>query len=258
MRILSIDPATKSLAVSLLDFNENWLSEIADVSGVNRTRFHAERDLMARINILNEWIMEIKRIIDSITQLKYVNVFDLVPGKKLADCPAIVRAQRLKGVVEYIKHVNAKIGGPLDTVLIEYQMSLNDKSRGVSAGLVYAFSSADADFLSASTYMNSKDEFAEALSREKCRVEIVGAALKGKVYFGSGNIQNFRKKYMSNYDCNKAHSKHNFLTWIADHDQQHLIEGIPKGNLDDVADSFLMAYAWAIKESFAQKMNAPK
>ena len=258
MRILSIDPATKSLAVSLLDFNENWLSEIADVSSSNRVRFHDEPDLMARVNILNEWVMEIKRIMESIIQLKYANVFDLIPGTKLADCPAIVRAQRLKGVVEYIKYINAKLGGPLDTVLIEYQMSLNDKSRGVSAGLVYAFSSPGADFSSASTHMSVKDEFAEALPRANCRVEIVGAALKGKVYFGSGNIQNFRKKYMSNYDCNKAHSKHNFLTWIADHDQQHLIDGIPKSNLDDVADSFLMAYAWAIKESYAQKLNAPK
>ena len=250
MRVLSIDPATKSLAVSILDFNKEWRNDLGQIREAKQVTFHAESDLLARINILAEWVSAMDKILDTIVTLRYVNVFDLLPGEKVVDGLAENRMARLKGVSEYLRFINDKIGGPIDTVLIEYQMSLNDKSRGIASALAYEFSQASREFAFHGSKLDFKREFDSQSSGRPCRVEIVGPALKGKVYFGSaGHIQNFRRKYMGNYTSNKAHAKYNFLKWISDHQCEQIIEGIPRGNLDDVADSFLMAYAWCIKNS---------
>lgn len=257
MRILSIDPATKSLAVSILDFNENWKNDIMALGREHRESFHKEKDVEIRLKILHHWIINMKRTMDDIIQLRYVNVFNLIPGTKIDKIPLVDRLQRLKGVVEYIKFVNGKMPGfvPIEKILIEYQMSL--QSHDISTALAYAFAPIEHGFSFSGTHMNFTYEFHNSIIKTHS-VEIVGPALKGKVYFGSeGRMQNFRKKYMGNYTSNKAHSKYNFLKWIDEHECQDLIKGIPKANIDDIADSFIMAYAWAIKHCFrkAPKLN---
>lgn len=248
MRVIGIDCATKSLAVSIVEFNHNWQNDIKMLSSEKRILFH-DSQIEEQINILNDWITGIKKIMDDMFCLKYANVFDLLPGESLKGASIELRMRRLKGVIEYIKFINSKIDlKPVDKVLIEYQMSQNDKSRNISTALMYAFSDPDPSFRFSSKLMNFKDDF--EISQPRQIVEMVGPALKGKVYFGSsGRIQNFRKKYMNNYTSNKAHSKYNFLKWLKENKSLDLVKSIPKKNLDDVADSFLMIYAWCVKNT---------
>lgn len=256
MRILSIDPATKSLAVSIMDFNENWLGDIVQIGTDHRTRFHAEGDPDVKIRILTSWVEQTQRVLDTMFSLHYVNVFDLLPNMKVNNISIEDRVMRLKGVVEYIKAINSKLmpAAPISKVLIEYQMSANDKSRSISTALAYAFSPADYGFSFYGTHLDKSGgpAMGPADSAPPTTVELVGPALKGKIYFGSaGHLHDFRKKYMGNYAGNKAHAKYNFLKWLDDNSTRDLIAGIPKANLDDVADSFLMGYAWAVKTSLS-------
>ena len=258
MRILSIDPATKSLAVSIVEFNSMWMEEIRGLGVAKRRLFGLEEDLVAKLEILQGWLGGIKHVIENMFVLKYANVFDLLPGQKLDKIPIEVRVKKLKGVVEYVKYVNKRLDPEqdLDAVLIEYQMSSNDKSRNIATALAYAFAPADPGFSFSGTFLDFKEGFG-ASSKSNPEVEIVGPALKSKVYFGDeGRIQNFRKKYMGNYASNKAHSRYNFLRWVDEHGCRGVIEGIQRANIDDVADSFMMAYAWAIKYSVRGTMRS--
>lgn len=249
MRVLSIDPATKSLAVSIIDFNTTWIQDIVAIGAVNQELINREPDPLVRLSILKDWIAGVDQILNNLVKLKYVNVFDLLPGAKVDTCSTKDKIRRLKGVVEYVQFVNNQMdhSAPIDKVLIEYQMSSNDKSRGIASALTYAFASPDDNFSFHGVHDNFRREFANR-SLQSTDVVIVGPALKGTLHFGDkGNMQRFREKYAGNYAGNKAHSKYNFLKWLADNGATGMIEGIPKANVDDVADSFMMAYAWYIK-----------
>jgi hypothetical protein len=151
-------------------------------------------------------------------------------------------------VIAYVKKINKVLepSANIEQVLVEKQMS--QKNMEVSSALIYAFTEPDFAFMGKGNY------YSEAFKQETnqmliTNVDMVGASLKSKVYFGAaGHIQHFRKKYMGNYTANKAHSKYNFLEWMKANDSMELIKGIPKENIDDIADSFLMAYAWCLKK----------
>jgi hypothetical protein len=238
MRLLGIDCATKSLAVSIVDFNENWQTDLKAIQE-KYTNLLDDASSMEKVDILQENIQSIKQCFDSMIQLEYVNVFDLLPGMKVKEASVELRMSRLKAIIHFIKNKFPNI----DKVLVEYQMSANDKSRNISTALIYAFAEPNDNFIN----------FGETNNFEKVghssKVEMVGPSLKSKVYFGAGGkVQNFRKKYMNNYTANKSHSKYNLLKWLEEYNCLDLIKNIPKKNLDDVADSFLMTYAWCLKE----------
>lgn len=246
MRILSIDCATKSLAVSLVDFNSNWETDLSEISERHTELWKSADTVLEKQTVLINRLTEVEQLLDTLITLRYVNVFDLLPGEPLKGASIEKRMGRLKGVIQYIKKVNSSIeGSDIDKVLVEYQMSANDKSRNVSTALIYEFGGADHEFTFSGTSGNVEKA---SVTQIEQRVVMVGPSLKSKVYFGSsGKIQNFRRKYMNNYDANKAHAKYNFTKWLENHDSQNKIAGIAKKNLDDVADSFLMAYGWCIK-----------
>lgn len=243
MRLLGIDCATKSLAVSIVEFNSNWSTDLKEISEHYSKLWKTQPTLQT----LKNRVDEVNSLFDNLFTLHYVTVFDLLPGESIKGVSIEKRMGRLKGAIEYIKKVNKSIKPfrEIDKVLIEYQMSANDKSRNVSVALTYAFINEDYGFsCKTPTDLETPNHSRESSSK----VEMVGPSLKSKVYFGSaGMMQNFRKKYMNNYTANKAHSKYNFNEWITNHGCQEKIAQIPKKNLDDVADSFLMVYGWCIK-----------
>jgi len=241
MRILSVDPATKSLAISITDFNENWIKDVLELGAIHEARLASAAEF-EKTRILHAWAMCIEYVIYNVLQLRNVGLFDLTPLKLFqGKTPLELRMQRLKGVANYIRG----LGEPPDVVLIEYQMSANDKSRSIATALAYEFSPACGEFRSWPPALPQK-----TASEKAPIVHIVGPALKNTVFFGEdGRMQNFRKRYIDNYACNKAHSRYNFLKWITEHNCRSIIADIPKANIDDVADSFLMAYAWATKQN---------
>ena len=248
MRILSIDPANKSLAISIIDFNFNWKIDLDRI----KTEFNQQYTdsegygVEKKIEILLKRARDVSAVMDNLFTLKYINVFDLLPDQKVNNTSTEIRLGRLKGVIEYIKKINGTLipPKPIEQVLVEKQMS--QKNMEVSSALIYAFTEPDFGFVGKSTHFKHAKDID---TLPTTFVNMVGASLKSKVYFGSaGHIQNFRKKYAGNYTANKAHSKYNFLEWVKSKNNTELIEGIPKKNIDDIADSFLMAYAWCIKK----------
>ena len=148
-----------------------------------------------------------------------MKVFDLTEGKKT---DTVTRARSLKlclhGIDQELKDKKITVGD----VLVEYQMSLNDKSRCVSQQIVYHYT------------LESK-------------VHIVGPSLKNKIFFSS-TLQHcvFMAKYASKYTANKNHAKSNFLYWIDQTDNHAAIASIKKKNMDDIADSFLQIFGWLL------------
>jgi hypothetical protein len=143
----------------------------------------------------------------------YIDNIDMLGGRKLRDTTNIERAVALRRTVAII---NAQIPDPA-LVLIEYQMGPNDKSRGVSYQLMY--------------------EYGER-SREMRPV------YKNQVNFGAGDIGKYQVKYSTNEAANKAHAKDTLLHYL-----KYVDIGIeiPKRKLSDMADAFLQAVAYCLK-----------
>jgi hypothetical protein len=246
MRILSVDPANKSLAVSIVDFNSNWESDLMDIRKKYTQQYDSAIGPEKKIAVLWSRTQAVSALMDELFSLKYINVFDLLPGQKVASTSTELRLGRLKGVIAYVKKINSALepSAHIEQVLVEKQMS--QKNMEVSSALIYAFTEPDFAFEGKGTYFTQAKDVSDV--NPITTVDMVGASLKSKVYFGAaGHIQNFRKKYMGNYTANKAHSKYNFLEWIKSKDSLELIKGIPNKNIDDIADSFLMSYAWCLK-----------
>jgi len=141
-----------------------------------------------------------------------MDVFDVVP----TSVNTVDRAIQLK---KCLTMLDEKIKTPIDKVLVEYQMSSNDKSRCVSNQIIYHYS-----------------EYSP---------EIVGPSLKNTIYFSDELKYNaFASKYSRSYTANKNHTKANMLYWLNKHDRMDLISNIPKKNIDDVADSFMQIWGW--------------
>ena len=153
----------------------------------------------------------------------YAKVFDLTQGKKLATSE---RTVLLKGCLTDVDvAVNALIEMH-PKVLIEYQMSINDKSRCVSNQVLYHYSGRFNDCNSVG-------------------VHLVGPSLKNKVCF-SGDEKylhsTFMGMYASSYTANKKHTSANLMYWLKKNDQLYIVKNIKKKNLDDIADAFVQIY----------------
>lgn len=243
MRILGIDPATKSLAITIVEYNENWKIDILNIRKQYAKTYCKSWPLVKKINIFNAMIREIRHIKNNIFSLLYVNVFDLIPGKKTKETTIELRISRLKSILSNITHINNSIlpTKHIDVVLVEKQMSI--KNIELCACLLYNFIPIDNGYKSATQHISNDINLPSS-----CKVYRIGPTLKNKVYFGvDGMIQNFYKKYLNNYTANKKHAVYNFLKWIKIHKMENMISHIKKNNLDDVADSFLMIYGWCKK-----------
>lgn len=196
-RILSFDCANRSLAVCCVTIN-----------------IHDNKDT----NSCN-WL------IGDHVKINTLKVFDLTKGKKVN---TVDRASLLKKCLTDIDIMLLDEDLKINTVLVEYQMSANDKSRCVSQQILYHYSCLPG-----------------------VNVELIGPTLKNKVCFSSDSSLEhgtFMAKYASKYTANKNHSKSNFLYWIKRQGISKLIQenNIPKKNVDDVADAFMQICGWLI------------
>jgi hypothetical protein len=251
-KILSIDCATKSLGCSIILFNEHWYEDISKINEDFRMKDSniSNENSNEKIDVISRYIDDVNHIIDNTIILRYTNVFDLIPGKKISDVTDQERAASLKGVLEYLEYIGRQIdehkncnscdsNSTFNIVLLEFQEGRNYKSRFIYSCILYHFS----------TSYNNIRITRNKECRRKIQLERVGPSLKQSVYFEEeGKYEYFIRKYINNYNCNKNHSKHNFLYWINKKGLNHLIEGIKKKNIDDAGDSFLMAYAWIMKK----------
>lgn len=209
MNILSFDCANRSLAVCYLTINTNIMSDLAAAYKTG-------------------CVDKIRDAVNSYVAIRHLKVYDVTEGKKIG---TVDRAHLLRGCLNSVDAALSELPEPWrtpHTVLVEYQMSANDKSRCVSQQLVYHYA-----------------------GREGVTVELVGPSLKNKVCFTKElEYGVFAERYASKYTANKNHAKANLLYWLQLYDMKGVIEAgaIRKANLDDVADAFMQIFGWMVRQ----------
>ena len=221
MYTVSIDTATKSMAVSIIEYNLEIDSQIDNLYKVykdsKKSVTTVNELLQLYINLLNS----VKCLLDNRIHIHYLNVIDLIPGQKVAETDVVFRTRQLYTYLTKLDDILNQLKGP-KLFLLEYQMGPNIQSNMVSSQLIYHFSKYDAE------------------------IKILGPSLKNKVYIGGdgGKYSNFVEKYKTLYAANKNHTKYNFLKLMSYLGANDAFANIKKKNIDDIADSVLMSLAY--------------
>lgn len=249
MYIISYDVASKSMAMSIIYFNDNWKQDLAKIKcDFNREIILCKVALEVCICVL-KYIDQLDDFINTLIIPKIFDVVDLIPGKKLKDTTPILRASRLGAYLQYIESIiPSSVVGCKYKVLLEYQMGPNDKSRSICSQIMYHYAPMDKGFKN--TYIGEKSNLDFQKQPNVYDVEIIGPSLKNKINLIKDKPYSyFMQKYTKSYDANKAHSKSNFLHWIKTNKKENMIKNIKKNNLDDIADSVNMTLAWIYLKS---------
>ena len=245
MIIISYDVASKSLALSVINFNENWKDDLDKILPYyNKIK---EASIEDKCDAILMYLTRLNDIIDNIIEPILFDVVDLIPGKKLKETDTIMRAERLKAYLISVDNFisSYKVNNPPrektnynTKILLEYQMGPNDKSRNVGSQILYHYSNSDNGFKS--SYIASPGEIVKDVS-----IEIIGPSLKNKINLDpANNYQSFIRKYTKTYDANKKHSIANMMIWLKRKNKLEMISKIKKSNYDDIADAITMTLAW--------------
>jgi hypothetical protein len=256
MFIVSYDVASKSLALSIIKFNDNWKIDLEKINKkfnilINDTKNNGSDVCKLSLQCIND----IEVLFDTIITPIMFDVVDLIPNKKVKDTTPSLRASRLRAYLYSIDelYLNDLINDfPNDKfqVLLEYQMGPNDKSRNVGSQILYHYSPMDTSFKNTNT-KKINHTFYKNQQIKNYSIDIVGPSLKNKLNMYKP-LSFFTEKYTKKYDANKKHSKDTFLYWIKHKKIENMIVNIPKKNLDDIADSVNMTLAWIlIKKNMA-------
>lgn len=234
MLYLSFDVATKSMGVSLIEYDLSWDKKIKDIineSTVDVNQYSAIEYIKYFLQVLDK----IDKILNNVYKPILLDVVDLIPKKKVKGTSPVLISRRLNG---YLHGLTSYINTENLTVLLEYQMGPNDKSRGICSQIIYHFASTDHNY-------NNIVELPHT-NKQTTKIKIVGASLKNKITFDKPHSY-FVGKYAKMYTANKKHSIHNFLYWVNLCGHIHLIKNIKKKNYDDIADAVIMTIAWIKK-----------
>jgi hypothetical protein len=270
MYILSFDVASKSLAISVLHFNEKWKSDIDNIKSEfdesksdNIKNLDAIKTCKLALNYMND----VECILDNMITPIMLDVVDLVPGKKMKDTTVIERTERLAGYLSVLdSYINqlyklsrtknkTLIHAPMRIkVLLEYQMGPNDKSRNVGSQILYHYANKNTKFKNTNTMLEQMMKAQNTKMYQNGQIitydiDIIGPSLKNKINLSDKNYKHFIEKYAKSYDANKSHSKANFTYWIESKNSGHLAKNIKKKNIDDIADSVTMTLAWIYLKS---------
>lgn len=247
MHVISVDVATKSLAVSIINYNLTISDQIANLYKIYINEKNSLLGLLLGDNtttntntdkniILNQILDKYVKLLDNITKyyndkmvINYLDVVDLIPNQKVKETTTIMRTSKLHAYLHNLDNIIIKNTYSNNCIfLIEYQMGPNDKSRVISSQIMYHFTK----------YTNNTNN----------QIYLVGPSLKNKIVIGNDNslYANFLEKYQTNYTANKNHSKYNFLQLLKYLKKEDLTKNILAKNLDDIADSVLMSLAYIL------------
>lgn len=241
MFYLSFDCANKSLGVSyfyydlessisiekLCKYYYNYTDCEYDcnssiINNIKRLKLNLKRYEL--INYYIKYLIELNKLLNSIIDIKYLDVINLLDDKKTKDVNIITRSLCLK---KKLLELDRLLNYDNETnIIIEYQMNCNDKSRTIYNQLIYHYSCID-----------------------NFNVQVIAPAFKNKIYFDESLKHNkFLQKYKNNYIANKKHTSSNFIYLLSNFNRLHLIDHIKKKNIDDLSDSFIQAL-YIIKSS---------
>lgn len=193
VRILSFDCANKSLAAVGIEWDDNWrvkyIEELQRIYKLYKGNIHNVQSIKALYDELCTLEKETYKQWD----IKYTLFCDLIPGKKVKDTKPNERCLALNNKT---KEINRDFPNP-DIVLIEDQMTPNEKSRGVFYCLVYE-------------YCNN--------------VVIMDPKKKNTFNFGAGCLNKYILKYAGAWSANKAHVRENFKILLKLMDREDIIK----------------------------------
>ncbi len=246
MIIFSFDCAIKNLGFCCLEINTDWKDQNEElIEEIYKFYDRIEEfDNKALLDEMRTLADKADALVESILSIKYLQIFDLVSDHKVKEVSYSEIVKRLK----YILYCLGKQLPEPDVVLIEHQMHINDKARGISryiedyytpvqkikAPMTYAIEA----------YPLLEDDLTGV--EPNCKVYCVGPSLKNSYQTDpskAGSYQRFIEKYNSNYAANKAHAVYNFKYFLKTRDLDDVIKGI-NNKLDDISDAFMQAYAW--------------
>lgn len=248
MYIISYDVASKSLALSILYFNNNWKYDLKKIESEFKKETAMCKGSESICRCALKYIDKLDTFINNLIKPLIFDVVDLIPGKKLKDVDVITRTARLNAYLTMVDCVYiSKILKEDETykVLLEYQMGPNDKSRNVGSQILYHYSKLDDGFKCTNDIGYGFNLDKPSISYD---IKIIGPSLKNKISIDKPHSY-FIQKYTKMYDANKAHSKSNLLQWVKNKKCEFMLDGIKKKNLDDIADSVTMAIAWIYLKS---------
>lgn len=225
MKILSIDSATKNIGVCYGEYDTDWKKKF---NTLIKLILEKPRSLKYYLNGLQK----LNTIIDNIFTLEFINWYDLIPGKKLAESGTVERARRLKSILE-------SWDVSPDVILVEHQMGPNVKSRTVSNQIVYHYST------SLSGAMSATGEI-KCHTRKMPEIILVNPTLKNTVSFDSHHYHSIYKSKFRNKASNKNHAVANFNIFFNMFPGKKLISQLKVPKFDDIADSFMMAISWCL------------
>jgi hypothetical protein len=223
-KVISIDAATKSLAVACLNMQniqEQNTRFIELTRAITNGEITESADLAAAFEEMNVLLTPIK--------INSLQVVDLIPERQVSKCGLIERSAAL---VAFLHGLTDRLTSEnwLDTethIVVEYQMGQNRKSGDIQTQIIYHF----LQYLPASN------------------IHIIGPSLKNKLHYPAdpkSRHSHHIAEYDTLYTANKSHTKYLFTKWLATHKQMEHIYEIPKKNYADIADAFCQAAAWFI------------
>jgi hypothetical protein len=204
--ILSIDCANKTLAVVGITTNISDLHNLLNF--INQS--------ISRINTIYD-IKEIEKIIATIENLyfllwriSYTDCVDLIPGKKSKEVSVVERCTLLKNFIAKVNKIF-----PADIVLIENQMTPNEKTHGIMYCLAYEYSE---------------------------KSIIVNPRIKNKLNFGAGTLSDFIMNYADIGKANKEHVIANFNIMLSRIGCSHT--NINKKTISHIGDAVFQVIAY--------------
>jgi hypothetical protein len=269
--IAGFDAAIQNLGVFYIEFDDQWKiklnSYLYEISQLyNGLLDITNKEFLDKIQIL---LVNLNTFIDNIIKIKFFNVFNLIPGCKSSSVPMLERTRRLKHL---LKHIDQLLPQP-DIVLIEYQMKHNDISRTISNQIAMWYMT-DSDNIPiipkcVTKSRKSSSHIPTTVTNDhltysvdlypltSCQIpftpsnriiELVGPTLKNTIsLYPGGDYANFIVKW-SNYVANKKHTSSNFVkfsdVFLPDLDLTNI-----NNKLDDIADGFMMIFAWLKKHN---------
>lgn len=244
MIIFSFDCAIKNLGFCCIEIDDQWrikvskiINDLYDLYG-NIGNMSKDAFLQKSYDI----IKQVDQVLKNMFKLHFANTIDLISDKKMKEVKYSDIFKSLKYTLECL---NRQLPKP-DVVLIETQMSINDKARGISRYIEDMYSEVEIPdekitFAIKEFPLISFDIYDSPTKKVQC----INPVLKNSYSVDlspKGDYSAFISKY-SNYDANKKHTEYNFRYYMNKTGRGKMLKGVPN-KLDDVSDAFMMAYAW--------------
>lgn len=235
MRILSFDCGNVSLGYAVVDYNVNWSQESQNI--INQIQqlidklFILVNELNILVNELNSLTNELYPLINELNELTNLllntvccfklvktETVNVISGYKFNKTSPGYRCTQLFNLVQSINQEFPF--NTLNKVIIEDQMSPNEKSRGVFYNLMFYYNT---------LAYNIKPTW------------------KNRISYPGRDLKLYKIKYSKNYDANKVHCRENFLYYLTISNQLNKVEKYTKKALyNDKADAFMQAMAYII------------